>query len=69
MAKTNTTTILDTFKDENGNILAILLNYEGKRILLEGIYGPNNDSPAFYEYEVFRKIEEWEPSFSIFVGS
>ena len=44
------------------------MNYEGKKILLEGIYGPNNDSPVFYEYEVFRKKKEWEPSFSIFVG-
>ena len=66
--KNNTSKIEDTFRDENGNILAILLIYEEKRILLEGIYGPNNDSPAFYESEVFRKIEEWEPSFSIFVG-
>ena len=66
--KNNISRIIDTFSDENGNILAILLNYEDKRILLEGIYGPNSDSPSFYESEVFNKIEEWEPSYSIFVG-
>ena len=68
LKKNNIASILETFGDQNGNILAILLNYEGKRILIEGIYGPNNDSPAFYDLEVFKKIEDWEPSYSIFVG-
>ena len=60
--------ILDKFKDQNGNILGILVEYECKRILLEGIYGPNGDAPTFYENEVFRKIETWDPQYSIFVG-
>ena len=60
--------ILDKFNDQNGNILAVLLNYEDKRILLEGIYGPNGDAPAFYENEVFQKLEVWNPQYSIFVG-
>ena len=68
MKKGNIANILDTFKDNQGNILSILFEYEGKKILLEGIYGPNNDSPNFYENEVFEQIEAWEPSFSIFVG-
>ena len=68
LKKDNLAKILDTCQDQNGNILGLLLELEGKRILLEGVYGPNNDSPSFYENEVFEKIEGWEPSFSIFVG-
>ena len=60
--------ILDKFKNRNGNILGILVEYECKRILLEGIYGPNGDAPTFYENEVFKKIEIWDPQYSIFVG-
>ena len=60
--------ILDKFGDKNGNLLSILVEYENKRILLEGIYGPNGDSPTFYENEVFEKIVSWNPHHSIFVG-
>ena len=35
--------VLDTVKDEDGNLLGILVDYEGKTILIQGIYGPNND--------------------------
>ena len=64
----NTANIKDEFKDNFGNILAILIEYEGKNILLEGIYGPNYDSPAFYSDIAFKKLEDWEPDHSIFVG-
>ena len=60
--------IVDKFKDQNGNVLGILVEYENKRILLEGIYGPNGDAPTFYENEVFKKIETWDPQYSIFFG-
>ena len=60
--------ILDKFNDENGNILGILLEYESRKILLEGLYGPNGDAPMFYENEAFSKIEFWDPHHSIFVG-
>ena len=39
--------ILDKFNDQEGNILSILIEYEDKRILLEGLYGPNGDSPIY----------------------
>lgn len=68
LKKGNLAKILDEFRDDGGNIMAILIEYDEKKILLEGLYGPNIDSPDFYESQVFRKIEEWEPSFSIFVG-
>ena len=61
-------TILDKFCDTNGNILAILLNYEDKRLLLEGLYGPNSDEPAFYSELAFKKILDWAPEYSIFAG-
>ena len=68
MKKDNTATILDKFCDTAGNILAILINYEGKRILMECIYGPNTDSPNFFSESAFKKILEWQPDFSIFAG-
>ena len=66
--KDNTAVIKDTFNDANGNILGILMEYEAKNILLEGLYGPNEDCPNFYSEKAFEKIEVWEPDFSIFVG-
>ena len=61
-------TIIDKFSDSNGNILAVLITYEDKKILLEGLYGPNNDEPNFYSELVFKKITDWAPEFSIFAG-
>ena len=40
--------ILDSFSDNRGNIMSILIEFEGKMILIEGIYGPNQDEPQFY---------------------
>ena len=60
--------VLDKFNDKNGNILGILIEYENKKILIEGIYGPNGDAPTFYENEVFKNILNWDPQYSIFVG-
>ena len=51
--------ILDQFNDRNGNVLSILVEFESKKILIEGIYGPNSDSPSFYENETFSKIDSW----------
>ena len=41
---------------------------EGKKILIQGIYGPNQDSPLFYSDSVFKKIQDWHPDYSIFAG-
>ena len=60
--------ILDNFSDINGNICAILVEIEGKTVLIEGIYGPNNDNPDFYKNEVFKRIDTWNPSYAIYVG-
>ena len=68
MKRNNTATILDKFCDDSGNLLAILINYEGKRILLECIYGPNTDTPDFYSEKAFKKIVDWKPDYSIFAG-
>ena len=42
--------------------------YEDKKILLEVIYGPNQDNPSFFTDKAFKKIQEWDPDFSIFCG-
>ena len=60
--------ILDNFSDISGNICAILVEIEGKTVLIEGIYGPNNDNPDFYKNEVFKRIDTWNPSYAIYVG-
>ena len=42
--------IIDTFKDDLGNILAININISNDfTIFLINIYGPNKDNPQFYE--------------------
>ena len=68
MKKGCTAEIIDDFSDDDGNVLAILVNFQDKRLLIEGIYGPNSDSPAFYSDTVFKKIVEWRPEYSIFSG-
>ena len=68
LKKGNTAKIVDKFCDDAGNILAISMIYEEKKILLEILYGPNSDSPDFYSEQVFKKIQDWQPDFSIFSG-
>ena len=68
LKKDNPAKIVDKFCDENGNLLAIGIIYEEKKILLECLYGPNQDSPEFYTDLAFRKINDWSPDFSIFAG-
>ena len=60
--------ILDKFSDVDGNLLSVLIEYETKRLLIEGIYGPNSDYPEFYENQVFQKIQSWNPDHSIHLG-
>ena len=60
--------ISDVFPDKDGNVLAVLMDFQGKKILLEGLYGPNADSPQFYSDVAFKKIIDWCPDFSIFAG-
>ena len=64
----NPAKIVDQFCDNDGNILAISMIYEEKKILLEVLYGPNQDSPHFYSELAFKKIEDWKPDYSIFAG-
>ena len=40
--------ILNTKKDDCGNLLGVDIEIEGKKITLINIYGPNNDTPLFY---------------------
>ena len=60
--------VLDQFSDHECNLLAILIEFESKVILLEGIYEPNSDCPEFYDTEVLKKILEWNPHHAIFTG-
>ena len=60
--------IVRSLSDKDGNFLALLFELEGRKILLQGIYGPNEDCPSFYNETCFKLIDEWEPDFSISVG-
>ena len=66
--KDNPAKIIDKYCDSDGNIIAVAIIYEEKNILLECLYGPNNDTPEFYNDLVFKKIVDWNPDFSIFAG-
>ena len=68
MKKDSTANVIDKFSDTEGNILGILILFQGKKILLEGLYGPNSDSPDFYSNIALKKIAEWKPDYSIFAG-
>lgn len=46
-------------RDKEGNLIALDLTIEDNRVTLINIYGPNIDSPEFYEYvrEVFLELD------------
>ena len=46
--KDNPAKIIDKFFDDEGNVLAIAIMYEERKILLECLYGPNQDNPDFF---------------------
>ena len=60
--------ILKEKSDESGNILSLLFKYDDETILLTGIYGPNEDNPAFYKNKIFHLIDEWQTSFTVYSG-
>ena len=39
--------VMGTRKDDNGNLLALDIQLDSKRLTLVTIYGPNHDSPLF----------------------
>ena len=48
LKRNNPAKIVDKYCDDEGNILAISLIFEDKKILVEVIYGPNQDNPSFF---------------------
>ena len=54
--------------DDSGNILSLLIEFDGKKILLSALYGPNEDNPDFYKYKVFNLIDHWQPDFAVYGG-
>lgn len=61
-------TILNTKSDPNGNFLQLLIKYEDKTLFICGLYGPNVDSPLFYQNEIFTTEHDWNPDFSMYCG-
>ena len=62
------TEVVKVKKDEAGNMLSILIEFDGKKFLLSGIYGPNSDHPEFYRSRLFDIIDEWEPECVPYTG-
>ena len=60
--------IVDTFEDSDGNNLAVLISIDEKKVLIEGIYGPNLDCPTFYSDQLFRRVLDWDPEYVIYAG-
>ena len=53
--------------DQNGNMLILDLEVEGKQLTLINIYGPNEDSPDFF-LKVQEIIEEFDNENVIICG-
>ena len=60
--------VLKEKSDEHGNLLSLLLKFDGETFLLSGLYGPNEDNPQFYREQVFELIDVWEPNYAVFTG-
>ena len=60
--------VLKEKSDEHGNLLSLLLKFNGETILLSGLYVPNEDNPQFYREQVFELIDVWEPNYAVFTG-
>ena len=54
-------------KDDVGNLLCLDLEIEGKKILLINLYGPNQDSPEFFE-KVSECIENFNQQTILITG-
>lgn len=61
-------TVIKVHRDKKGNTLGILAKVQDKKILFQGIYGPNSDDPKFDEKKLFQFNSDSTPDFSIFCG-
>ena len=59
--------ILNTYKDNSGNILILNIETEKLTFLLVCLYGPNRDSPEFYQ-TIFTRILNFNTSNILIVG-
>ena len=59
--------VLSCNKDENGNYLNLLIKLSAMMINLITLYGPNNDSPSFFE-EISKLLENVNADYNILCG-
>ena len=59
--------ILQVLRDENGNMLTVLMEYSNKKILLINAYGPNTDNQTFFQ-KVNDHIDAIEHDYFILCG-
>ena len=60
--------VLNHKYDVSGNMLSLLVNFDGKKVLFTALYGPNEDNPEFYRNKVFNLVDAWEPDFAVYGG-
>ena len=56
-----------TLRDNNGNLIIVDIEINNKRISLINIYGPNRDSPEFYE-QIGNMLKEQGNEVTIWTG-
>ena len=59
--------ISDVKRDRNGNFILISFSMKDKDIFIVNVYGPNRDTPAFYE-ALTEMVKEYQNHNIIIVG-
>ena len=60
-------TIHDYQVNKDGNLIVVDITIETQRLTLVNVYGPNNDSPAFYE-DLSKLVNSYDNVSHIFGG-
>ena len=57
--KDSTIVVNDSFKDKQGRIVGVQIDFKDQKYLIVNIYAPNVDEPRYF-LELFRTLEEYE---------
>ena len=60
-------TVIDTYKDEEGNLLQLIIDLGSFKLNLINVYGPNRDSPNFFD-RVLQLTQSANADYSIICG-
>ena len=60
-------TVHNVITDENGRFLILYVTWQGLKVLMVNVYGPNDDNPDFYK-TLFGDIRRFSPHYVILGG-